>query len=147
MRVLCERAHDALAKEAQAGELTLELSTVNGVVLVTDGDRVFQIVSNLLANAIQWTPEGGTVGLALTADAAEVRVTVTDTGPGIAPEERERIFLPFWSGHGGHGGGTGLGLPIARELASALGGSLGVDSTPGKGSRFVLVLPRTTQPA
>jgi two-component system phosphate regulon sensor histidine kinase PhoR len=144
MRVLCERAHDAFATEAQKRELTLELSTVDGVVLVTDGDRVLQIVSNLLANAIQWTPEGGTVGLTLTADAAEVRVTVTDTGAGIPPYEQERIFRPFWSGHGGHGGGTGLGLPIASELASALGGSLGVDSTSGKGSRFVLVLPRRT---
>jgi two-component system sensor histidine kinase BaeS len=147
MRVLCERARDAFATEAQARELTLELSTVAGVVLVTDGDRVYQIVSNLLANAIQWTPVGGTVGLALAADAAEVRVTVTDTGPGIAPDERERIFRPFWSGHGGHGGGTGLGLPIASELASALGGSLSVDSAPGTGSRFVLVLPRRIQPA
>jgi signal transduction histidine kinase len=147
MRVLCERAHAAFAKEAQARELTLELSTVDGVVLVTDGDRVLQIVSNLLGNAIQWTPAGGSIGLTLTADATEVMVAVTDTGPGIAPEERERIFRPFWSGHGGHGGGTGLGLTIASELASALGGSLAVDSAPGGGSRFVLVLPRRTQPA
>jgi signal transduction histidine kinase len=69
-------------------------------------------------------------------------VTVTDTGPGIAPDERERIFRPFWSGHGGHGGGTGLGLTIASELASALGGGLTVETAPGGGARFVLVLPR-----
>jgi len=67
MRVLCERAHAAFATEAEARGLTLELSTVDGIVLVTDGDRVLQIVSNLLANAIQWTPEGGTVGLQLVA--------------------------------------------------------------------------------
>jgi len=146
MRVLCERAHAAFETGAQARGIALELSTVNGVVLVTDGDRVLQIVSNLLANAIQWTPEGGTVGLTLTADAADVTVTVSDTGSGIAPDEQERIFRPFWSGHVGHGGGTGLGLPIASELASALGGSLEVESAPGVGSRFVLVLPRKTQP-
>ncbi len=147
MRVLCERAQTAFAAEAQARGLTLELSTVDGVVLVTDGDRVLQIVSNLLANAIQWTPKGGTVHLALTADDHEAVVTVTDSGPGIAREERERIFRPFWSGHGGHGGGTGLGLTIARELASALGGRLEVDDAPGGGARFVLALPRDAQPA
>ncbi len=147
MRVLCERAHAAFATAAQARGLALELSTVDGVVLVTDGDRVLQIVSNLLANAIQWTPEGGTVSLALTAGADEVVVTVTDTGPGIPRAERERIFRPFWSGHGGHGGGTGLGLTIASELAAALGGRLEVDSASGVGSRFVLVLPRSYYPA
>ncbi len=147
MRVLCERAADAFATEAQARELTLELSTVDGVVLVTDGDRILQIVSNLLGNAIQWTPPGGTVSLALSAARDDVVVTVTDTGPGIAPAERERIFRPFWSGHGGHGGGTGLGLTIASELASALGGRLWVDSAPGGGAKFVLVLPRVSQPA
>jgi signal transduction histidine kinase len=65
-------------------------------------------------------------------------VAVADTGPGIDEEERERIFRPFWSRDGG---GTGLGLAIARELAVALGGRLVLDSAPGKGSRFVLVLP------
>jgi two-component system sensor histidine kinase BaeS len=145
MRVLCERARDAFATAAEARELTLELSTVDGVVLVTDGDRILQIVSNLLGNAIQWTPAGGTVGLALSATSGEVLVTVTDTGPGIPPEDRERIFRPFWSGHGGHGGGTGLGLTIASELASALGGRLEVEGAPGGGARFVLVLPRSYQ--
>jgi two-component system, OmpR family, sensor kinase len=142
MRVLCERARDAFVTEAQAREITLELSTVDGVVLVTDGDRILQIVSNLLGNAIQWTPPGGTVGLALSTAGDDVVVAVTDTGPGIAPEDRERIFRPFWSGHGGHGGGTGLGLTIASELASALGGRLRVDGAPGGGAKFVLVLPR-----
>jgi signal transduction histidine kinase len=74
-----------------------------------------------------------------------VTVTVSDTGPGIAPDEEERIFRPFWSGDGG---GTGLGLPIARELAFALGGRLELQSEAGEGSRFVLVLPvQVSQPA
>ena len=72
-------------------------------------------------------------------------MAVADTGPGIAPQERERIFRPFWSGDGG---GTGLGLAIARELALALGGRLELESEPGRGSRFVLVLPlQVAQPA
>ncbi|HEY2355265.1 MAG TPA: HAMP domain-containing sensor histidine kinase [Gaiellaceae bacterium] len=145
MRVLCERAHAAFATEADARGIDLELTLDGNAVLVTDGDRILQIVSNLLGNAIQWTPEGGTVGLALSVGDDDVVVTVTDTGPGIPPEEQERIFRPFWSGHGGHGGGTGLGLTIASELASALGGRLEVNSAPGAGSWFLLVLPRGYQ--
>jgi signal transduction histidine kinase len=72
-------------------------------------------------------------------------VAVSDTGPGVEPGAEERIFRPFWSGDGG---GTGLGLTIARELAIALGGRLELHSELGRGSRFVLVLPvRVTQPA
>ena len=67
-----------------------------------------------------------------------VSVLVGDTGPGIRPEERERIFRPFWSRDGG---GTGLGLAIARELAVALGGRIDLRSEPGLGARFELILP------
>jgi len=142
MRVLCERAHAAFETEAQARGLELSLAMEGDAVLVTDGDRVLQIVSNLITNAIQWTPEGGSVALKMTAGADDVVVTVTDSGPGITAEEQERIFRPFWSGHRGHAGGTGLGLAIASELASALGGRLEVESKPGRGARFVLTLPR-----
>ena len=107
-------------------------------MLVTDGDRVLQIVTNLIANALHWTPEGGRVDLGLVTENGEVSVAVADTGPGVEPEAEERIFRPFWSGDGG---GTGLGLTIARELAVALGGRLDLHSEPGHGSRFVLVLP------
>jgi signal transduction histidine kinase len=138
MRVLSERAFAAFATEARARGLDYEVSLDGAAVLVTDGDRVLQIVSNLLANAIQWTPEGGRVELSLTTDDDSVRVTVADTGPGFTEEERERIFRAFWSGHGG---GTGLGLTIASELATALGGRVEVESEPGRGSRFALVLP------
>jgi signal transduction histidine kinase len=145
MRALCERAYATFAEEARARGIEYELELGEGAVLITDGDRVLQIVTNLLANALRWTPEGGRVDLGLGADNGEVMVAVSDTGPGIAPQEEERIFRPFWSGDGG---GTGLGLPIARELALALGGRLELHSEPGRGSRFVLVLPaRGSQPA
>jgi signal transduction histidine kinase len=96
------------------------------------------VISNLLANAFRWTPDGGRVGLALTQVDGTVRVVVDDNGPGIAADEQERIFRPFWSRDGE---GTGLGLAIAGELATALGGEIELDSAPGKGSRFELVLP------
>ena len=67
-----------------------------------------------------------------------VRVGVADNGPGIEAPDRERIFRPFWSRDGG---GTGLGLTIANELATALGGRIELDTKPGGGSRFELVLP------
>jgi signal transduction histidine kinase len=107
-------------------------------VIVTDGDRVLQIISNLLSNAFRWTPDGGTIELALAQENGAVSVDVGDTGPGIAAEERDRIFRPFWTRDAS---GSGLGLAISRELAAALGGRIDLDTTPGRGSRFTLVLP------
>jgi signal transduction histidine kinase len=145
MRALCERAYATFAEEARARDIEYELELGEGAVLVTDGDRVLQIVTNLIANALRWTPAGGRVDLGLGAANGEVTVAVEDTGPGIPPLQADRIFRPFWSGDGG---GTGLGLTIARELALALGGRLELDSEPGRGSRFSLVLPvKTRQPA
>ncbi len=145
MRALCERAYATFAEEAKARGIEYDLELVGDAVLITDGDRVLQIVTNLIANALHWTPSGGRVDLGLAAANGEVKVAVADTGPGIAPQMAERIFRPFWSGDGG---GTGLGLAIARELALALGGRLELHSEPGQGSRFVLVLPlREFQPA
>jgi signal transduction histidine kinase len=144
MRALCERAYATFAEEAKARGVEYDLELGEGAVLVTDGDRVLQIVTNLIANALHWTPEGGRVDLGLVTENGEVSVAVADTGPGIEPEAEERIFRPFWSGDGG---GTGLGLTIARELAVALGGRLELHSELGHGSRFVLVLPVGSQPA
>jgi two-component system sensor histidine kinase BaeS len=138
MRALCERAYATFAEEARTLGIEYDLELGEGAVLITDGDRVLQIVTNLLANALHWTPEGGRVDLALGTANGEVRVAVSDTGPGVEPGAEERIFRPFWSGDGG---GTGLGLTIARELAIALGGRLELHSELGRGSRFVLVLP------
>jgi signal transduction histidine kinase len=145
MRALCERAYATFAEDARSRGIDYELELGEGAVLITDGDRVLQIVTNLIANALHWTPAGGRVDVALDAHDGEVMVAVSDTGPGIDPEEEERIFRPFWSGDGG---GTGLGLTIAQNLALALGGRLELDSEPGRGSRFVLFLPvQVAQPA
>jgi signal transduction histidine kinase len=138
MERLSKRAYAAFGEQARRREIEYRLDVRATPVIVTDGDRVLQIITNLLSNAFRWTPEGGRIEVELTAENGSVSVTVADSGPGIDEEERERIFRPFWSRDGG---GTGLGLAIARELAVALGGRLVLDSTPGKGSRFVLVLP------
>jgi signal transduction histidine kinase len=143
MRHLCERAYAAFAEVARRRAMDYRLDLRAHPVIVTDGDRVLQIISNLLSNAFRWAPEGGRVELSLEEENGRVSVVVADTGPGITAEERERIFRPFWSRDGG---GTGLGLAIARELAVALGGSVDVRSESGLGSRFELVLPSRRPP-
>jgi signal transduction histidine kinase len=138
MEQLTERAFTAFGEEARRRAIDYSSDIRAHPVIVTDGDRVLQIISNLLSNAFRWTPEGGRIWVELTAENGNVSVAVSDTGPGIGPEERDRIFRPFWSRDGG---GTGLGLAIARELALALGGRIDLKSEPGLGSRFELVLP------
>jgi two-component system, OmpR family, sensor kinase len=135
---LIERAYSTFSDEARRRGIDYTSEADSAPVIVTDGDRVLQIISNLLSNAFRWTPDGGRIDLTLESRNGAVVVDVQDSGPGIAPEERERIFRPFWSTDGR---GTGLGLPIARELAVALGGRIELRSDVGRGSRFRLVLP------
>ena len=135
---LCDRAYSTFAEEARRRGIDYTSHSEAEPVIVSDGDRVLQIISNLLANAFRWTPDGGRIDLALASANGSVTVDVADTGPGIRADERERIFRPFWS-HDGRG--TGLGLPIARELAVALGGRIELETEVGAGSRFRLVLP------
>jgi two-component system sensor histidine kinase BaeS len=137
-RVL-DHVHGAFAEEARRREIDYRVDADGEPpVIVSDGDRVLQVISNLLANAFRWTPDGGRVDLQLAASNGAVRVDVVDSGPGIPAQDRERIFEPFISRDVD---GTGLGLPIARELAIALGGRVELMSEPGRGSRFRLVLP------
>jgi signal transduction histidine kinase len=141
---LIDRAYSAFTEEARRRSIDYRQDVDVRPVLVSDGDRVLQIISNLLANAFRWTPDGGRIELSMNGENGTVAVAVSDTGPGIDPRERERIFRPFWS-RDGHG--TGLGLAIARELAVALGGRVELESEPGHGSRFQLVLPASRQGA
>jgi signal transduction histidine kinase len=138
MGTLLERAYSTFAEEARQREIDYTNDVDGAPVIVSDGDRVLQIISNLLANAFRWTPDGGRIEIVLQSQNGTVSIDVEDTGPGIREDARERIFRPFWSTDGR---GTGLGLPIARELAIALGGRIELHSEIGKGSRFRLVLP------
>ena len=113
--VLVEQAHASFGEEARRREIDFQLDEdPDAPTIVTDGDRVLQVITNLLANAFRWTPDGGVVSLGSSTENGVVQIDVRDTGPGIQPDERERIFVPFIS-RDNHG--TGLGLPIARELA------------------------------
>jgi signal transduction histidine kinase len=123
-------------------QLSLELAP--GVDLVTgDERRLRQVIFNLLSNAVKFTPEDGSVIVATSRVDGEVRVSVTDTGPGIAPEDRERIFEEFQQTDVGvqQSEGTGLGLALSKRLVELHGGRIWVESEAGHGSRFVFTLP------
>ncbi len=117
--------------------------------LEVDPDRLAQALGNLLSNAIRYTPFGGRVAVDATLEGNMFVVRVRDSGPGVAPGERERIFGVFTRGSAGERSsqGMGLGLAIARDIVRAHGGSLGLERHAGSGATFVLRLPaRVTQP-
>jgi two-component system OmpR family sensor kinase/two-component system sensor histidine kinase BaeS len=147
---LVEDALTSFGGQAQAGGIALT-ARISGTAeqLTVQGDygRLDQVLGNLLANALRHTPAGGhvTVGAALVAGTpALVRLTVEDTGSGIAAEALPFIFDRFWKADKARShsaGGSGLGLAIARQLVQAHGGRIGVESTVGKGTVFVVELP------
>jgi signal transduction histidine kinase len=139
MGSLLDQAYETYRSEARRRNIDYRRAAHDRPVITSDGDRVLQVVGNLLSNAFQATPDGGRISLELAQQNGSVRVAVVDSGPGIRPEARERLFRPFISESGGSG--TGLGLAIAKELSGALGGRIDLESEVGKGSRFELVLP------
>jgi signal transduction histidine kinase len=118
---------------------------------IVDGDerRIKQVIFNLLSNAVKFTPAGGEVDVSAARVNGEVRVSVADTGPGIPPEDRERIFEEFQQSETGVGlrEGTGLGLALSKRFVELHGGRIWLESEPGHGSTFIFALPtRSTTP-
>jgi signal transduction histidine kinase len=121
-------------------ELTAEVAALPSIR--GDRERLRQVIQNLVDNAVKYSSAGGRVRLRASADDGLVLIDVLDEGPGIAPEDFELIFEKFGRSRGGSAKpGTGLGLFIARSIAEAHGGSLGVQSVPRRGSVFRLELP------
>jgi two-component system sensor histidine kinase BaeS len=114
-------------------------------VLDFDPDRLSQALGNLLSNAIKYTPAGGSVSVGAGVEDEAVWIRVSDTGPGVAPEEQDMIFDPFYRGaaSGRFPKGMGVGLTISRDMVAAHGGRLELDSDVGLGSRFTIWLPLT----
>ncbi|MER7004484.1 response regulator [Dactylosporangium sp. NPDC000555] len=110
--------------------------------------RLRQILDNLLSNAIKFTPDGGLIAVTVTPEAEEVSITVADSGIGIAPEDQERVFEEFQQlgPAAQRKAGTGLGLALTRRLVEAHGGTIGLASAPGEGSRFTVRLPVADAP-
>lgn len=118
-------------------------------IIQTDPAKLQQILYNLLSNAIKFSPPGQNIDLSACLEDQSVRISVTDKGPGIDPDKQELIFEKFRQLDGSvtrQHGGTGLGLAISKELTALLGGVIGVQSAPGKGATFYVILPLKNVP-
>lgn len=150
VRDVCESLATLIRPQADKKKIVLTVSVPETMPLIeTDAGRMQQIIFNFLSNAVKFTPESGSIRLwsQRTHDHEKgelVRISVTDTGPGIRSEDQAMIFEKFRQldqGHARQYSGTGLGLAICRELSALLGGSIELESRPGEGSTFSLILP------
>ncbi len=146
VKALCESSLQMVRQIAVAKHVSLHFDYDPQVQIIqADGRRIRQVLVNLLGNAVKFTPPGGSVGLEVRGDpeAQIVRFTVWDTGIGIDETTMQRLFHPFEQGEGGlmrEYGGTGLGLALVHRMVELHGGSIAVESEPGKGSRFTVAL-------
>jgi signal transduction histidine kinase len=140
LKAAAKTAVDALETVAHEAGVALVLTGDDGVVGTWDVERLDQIVSNLVGNALHFG-RGHPVTVRVARQDRWALLTVTDEGPGIAPADCERIFGMYERGLGSTSSGLGLGLWIARRAAEALGGSIDVESAPGRGATFHVRLP------
>ncbi len=127
-----ERAGIALSADVPAAELPI----------IGDAERLERALGNLVANALKFTAEGGSITVGAAADGADAVISVHDTGIGIEAEQQARVFERFYKADRGRGSGTGLGLAIVKHIVQAHEGSVAVESRPGRGSTFTMRLPR-----
>jgi PAS domain S-box-containing protein len=141
------RAVNQITPLAQSKNLVVDVVGNGGTLALADETRLSQILINLASNAVKFTDEGG-VELRYGEEDGRVRIDVQDTGPGIPPDQLDRVFEEFHQVEGGHArsaGGSGLGLAISRRLARLMGGDLRVHSRMGEGSVFSIDLPALPQ--
>lgn len=143
--VLLEHTRTAFAREAQEKNITLTVETVPSLPLVwVDPGRINQVLTNLVNNALRYTPEGGEIVLIAQHSEGRVVLQIRDTGPGLSPEILPYIFDRFYRGDASRQqqhGESGLGLSIARSIVEAHGGTIAATSKPGSGVTFTIVLP------
>jgi two-component system phosphate regulon sensor histidine kinase PhoR len=134
---------EQFAAQTERKALSVRWQASQELMVLADVTQVKRVLGNLLHNAIKFTPAGGSVTIAARPRDTQARVTVTDTGPGIAPEERERVFERFYRGdRSRQGGGTGLGLAIAKHIIQAHSGQIWVEEPPARlGACVCFTLP------
>lgn len=121
----------------------LSIAVARGLTALMDEQQVGRVLANLVHNAIKFTPEGGTISIDAIETGEDVRICVSDTGPGIPKDEQTRIFERFYKADRARSqGGTGLGLAIARHIVEGHGGRIWVESQPGHGATFCFTLPK-----
>jgi signal transduction histidine kinase len=144
LREALERGVVVVRERASTDEVSVALAADPDADIV-EGDerRIQQVIFNLLSNAVKFTPTGGAIDVSTARVNGEVRVSVSDTGPGIAPEDHERLFDEFQQADAGieQREGTGLGLALSKRLVELHGGRIWVESELGRGSTFVFTLP------
>lgn len=126
--------------EEKGQSLTAEVSASSGSI-PCDHLRFFQVLCNLIGNAIKFTPRGGTISVRALAEGDEVHFLVDDSGPGIPPEQLPHLFRKFWQARADDVRGVGLGLAIAKGIVEAHGGRMWVESELGRGTTFHFTLP------
>jgi signal transduction histidine kinase len=135
---------DFFGPQAESNRVVLRSSLPDQAVIVRmDVKLIKQALLNLMINATQAMPSGGELLLRVSDCDGQVMIEVIDTGPGIPPDVLEKIFQPYWTDKEG---GSGLGLPTARRIICEHGGSMRVDSEPGKGTRMFITLPKDGPP-
>jgi two-component system phosphate regulon sensor histidine kinase PhoR len=142
--VLAADAVSRLHPQAERQSVALDAAPAPAIMVTADGNRIMQVLTNLIENAIHFTPGGGRVDVAVRADGAEAVVSVSDTGRGIPADDLPRIFDRFYRvdrSRSREAGGTGLGLAIAKHIVEAHGGRIAVRSRLGRGSVFSFTLP------
>ncbi|HYV43331.1 MAG TPA: HAMP domain-containing sensor histidine kinase, partial [Myxococcaceae bacterium] len=142
-----EEARDALAPLAAERRVELRLSPERDTWVRADGERLHQVFSNLVVNAIKHAPEGSEVELGARRVDGEVQFFVKDRGPGVAPEDVPHVFDRFWQARRARHAGVGLGLSIVKAIVEAHGGRAWVESQPLAGAAFWFVLPAIESPA
>lgn len=139
---LLDEAYELFKAQAAAASITLQPRKGDRVPDVyADRHRIMQVLSNLIGNAMKFTPEGGVITFAVEARHEDVLFTISDTGPGIEKKHLHDIFSPYWQAKRAERLGAGLGLPIAKGIVEAHGGTIWVESEPGKGTKFFFTLP------
>lgn len=139
---LVEEATETLGPLAEEKGLTLDVVLAPDIAgICVDRGRILQVLSNLVGNAIKFTPAGGRITLHVRPEGGTVRFAVLDTGPGIPPEQMQRIFGRFWQAKASDRRGLGLGLTIAKSIVEAHGGRIGADSQLGEGTEFWFTVP------
>lgn len=144
---LAQQAVAAHRTQAEAAGVSLGLSASGPAIAEVDPARIRQALGNLVANAVKFTPAGGSVSVSVRGGGYGVELAVTDTGPGISPEHLPHLFDRFYRADPSRSrstGGSGLGLAITKHLVEAHDGWVGVSSTPGRGSVFTIRLPART---
>jgi heavy metal sensor kinase len=150
LRALIEETRETGELLAEQAGVKMEVATpAEPVIVPVDPSRIRQLILNLLTNAVKYTPSGGSVRMQLAPSDGRITLTVADTGVGIAPGDLPHIFDRFWRADSartrtGDRAGAGLGLAICKWIAEAHGGTIDVQSRPGRGTTFTVTLPRET---